>query len=324
MKKRVLLKFFFYIALVAGGLFAVSQYQYIYDWYRLRGYVPSAVVESLATDSGMNELGRKIFYVYDPQLLSKDEFAQKCTVGQETIVLGCYISNQNIYVFDVEDERLEGIKEVTAAHEMLHAAYDRLSSEKQDEINNALQSVYRGLDNQRILDTVESYRARNASIVNDELHSILPTEVRELPAILEQHYSNYFDDRLKVVSLAEKYADEFVKRKQEIAAYDDQLLELQGNITRSQADISLQSQALTQERTLLEGLRGDPAAFNQAVSVFNARVNEYNAGAEQLKALIARYNGVVAERNLIALEERELVEAIDTRVDQTPVPEFSF
>ena len=30
------------------------------------------------------------------------------------------------YIYNVNDERLNGLKEVTAAHEMLHAAYERL------------------------------------------------------------------------------------------------------------------------------------------------------------------------------------------------------
>ena len=38
----------------------------------------------------------------------------------KTAVLGCY-ANREISIFNVTDQRLDGIREVTAAHEMLHA-----------------------------------------------------------------------------------------------------------------------------------------------------------------------------------------------------------
>jgi len=50
--------------------------------------------------------------------------------------------------------------------------------------------------------------------------------------------------------------------------------------------------------------------------VYNGKVGRYNGDIAKLKILIVEHNKVVELRNAIALEERELVEAIDTRVEE--------
>lgn len=306
----------FFFGLSGALFFGVSNSQEIIDWWKLRDYEPSSTVEDLATNAGFNEEGRRLFYVHDPVLLDKSTFGDKCVVGEETIVLGCYISGQKIFLFDVEDDRLEGVEEVTAAHEMLHAAFDRLSPSEQDELGELLITTFNQLDDPRIEETVRTYEQRDNDVVINELHSILGTEIRDLPGPLEAHYAQYFSNRLKVVDLAELYADEFERREGEIEAYDSQLEGIQSEIARIEADISLQAEALARERKLLEGLNGNPDAYNSAVDAYNKKVNAYNSDIAGLKSLVETYNTIVKERNEIALEERELVEAIDTRAEQ--------
>lgn len=294
---------------------AVTRSRDIIDWWRLRDYTPSVSVEALALRAGLNDYGTKLFYVHDPILLDKATFAEKCGVGEATIVLGCYLSNQNIYLFDVQEDRLAGVKEVTAAHEMLHAAFDRLSPTEQDELGKLLIETFNALDNTRIEDTVKTYQARDGSIVVNELHSILGTEVRDLPQPLEEHYKRYFKDRLAVVSLSEAYSSEFTRRQDAVKEYDAQLGGIQSEITRIEADITQQAEALKIERTLLEKLVSDPQAYNAAVDIYNKKVASYNNDIGGLKSLIETYNTIVKERNEIALEERQLVDAIDTRIE---------
>ncbi len=286
------------------------------DWWLLRSYVPSETVKKLADSAKMSDLSRKLFYVHDPAILDKASFQTSCTVGEETIVLGCYVSNDRIYLYDVQDERLAGVEEVTAAHEMLHAAYDRLSPKEKVVLNGLLQEAYDSLTDERIRKNIASYETRDSSVVMNELHSILGTEVLELPRDLETYYQRYFTDRLAVVSLSQIYASEFEKREEQIKAYDAQLSNLNGEITRRQADLGLQSQALTEERKLLESLRGDASVFNQGVKTYNVKVNSYNSDVAKTKELIDQYNVIVSKRNEIAVEERQLVEAIDTRAEQ--------
>src|SRR5690606_25698564 len=119
----------------------------------------------------------RLFYVHNPELLNKVDFQGKCLHTEETIVLGCYITNSKIYVFDVSDERLHGVEEVTAAHEMLHAAYDRLNAKEKTRIDGMLSEVFNQSTDERLKATVESYRKRDPSVVPNELHSIIGTEI---------------------------------------------------------------------------------------------------------------------------------------------------
>lgn len=313
---RRLFLFLFVIGLTAGAFFGVKNSQNIIDWWRLRDYAPTPIVQSLADNAGFSDLGRKLFYVHDPQLLKKDTFVERCTVGSETIVLGCYISHQSINLFDIDDERLAGGEEVTAAHEMLHAAYDRLSPQEQDSLDALLVETFNELHDKRIEEVVRTYERRDKTVVANELHSILGTDVRNLPGLLEEHYKKYFSDRSKVVALAEKYNDEFARREEEITSYDEQLAAIQGEIVRVESDIRLQSDVLTRQRSELEGLKDNPEAYNASVVSYNALVRSYNGDLEVLKGKVDTYNKLVEERNAIAIEERELVNAIDTRAEQ--------
>lgn len=302
--------------LTAGGLYVAStRSQDILDWWRLRDYVAPASIQALAVDSGMNAQGKKLFYVHKPELLDKTTFSSSCVVGEQTIVLGCYISHQNIYLYDVDDVRLHGVEEVTAAHEMLHAAFDRLSPEEQDAIGELLIDTFNSMENERIEKTVRTYEQQDSTVVVNELHSILGTEVRDLPAVLEKHYSKYFENRAKVVDLADAYAAEFERRESEIETYDERLGEIQSEISRREANLTSQADVLKQERSRLESLKSNPEAYNALVDGFNAKVRQYNNDLQGVKNLIETYNTIVQERNAIALEEKELVQAIDTRVD---------
>lgn len=307
------------IVLFGGGFYAVNRSQDIVDWWKLRNYTPSPRIAEIVEDAQFTEEAERLFYVNDPAILSdKAEFAESCRTSREIIVLGCHVSNQKIYIYDVDDERLQGIIEVTAAHEMLHAAFDRLSLDEQERITRLLEEEYKTLqlENDRLRKTIDSYRDRDPSIVPNELHSILGTEVRNLSSPLEKYYATYFFDRGAVVSLAEEYENEFIKRDEKRASFDATLSRLKGDIARLEADISQQSQALQMERSLLESLRNDPETFNAGIPVYNSNVNAYNVTVEQLKLKIESYNEVVKQINEITVEERELIEAIDSRVEK--------
>ena len=103
--------------------------QAVVDWWRLSQYKPSAAVKQLADNDTMIGRGRDLFYISDPQIQDSAAFNKACkNEGEKTIVLGCY-KLQDIYLYNVTDARFNGVKEVTAAHEMLHAAYERLSGD---------------------------------------------------------------------------------------------------------------------------------------------------------------------------------------------------
>jgi hypothetical protein len=294
----------------------LAQRQNIYDWTRLHNYQPSTDVVGLADAAGMTDYARKLFYINHPQVLGdKAAFQSHCTDSEKTIVLGCYINHNGIYLYDVSDARLNGVKEVTAAHEMLHAAYDRLTPDERQRIDNLTTGVFRDLKDERIKKTIESYRQKDPSVVPNELHSILGTEVGILPKDLEDYYAKYFQSRLNIVKLSETYEKAFTEREDKVADYDAQLQQLKQTIDSKQASLAKQQQAIEAERarldTLLRAKQYDE--YNAAVPGYNAQVRSYNAIVNDTQGLIDRYNKLVIERNSIVLEEKELYKAIDSR-----------
>lgn len=299
--------------LVALG--ALWQRQAIYDWIRLRDFTPSPAVVALADSTTMTKYGRHVFYVYHPTLEDRESFNRHCTNSERSIVLGCYVEHQGIYVFDVTDERLSGIEEVTAAHEMLHAAYDRLSSREKKRVDALVAGAFSDVKDKRVLDTVERYRERDATVVPNELHSILGTEVRDLPDELEQYYKRYFTNRAAVVTFSEQYQQAFTERQAKIDGYDMRLKTLQSQIDALQTSLKNQEDGLQSERARLDSLRASNRIdeYNAAVPGFNERIRRYNADVASARKLIDEYNTIVAERNAIAVEENELIKAIDSR-----------
>jgi hypothetical protein len=301
------------LSVFGSAIWLVLNLQPALDWWRLRSYDPPQAIVQLATDSSMSTEGTRLFFIHEPELLTKQNFSGKCNITEETIVLGCYLSRQKIYILDVEDQRLEGVKQVTAAHEMLHAAYDRLSGAERTRIDELLMAHYESMVDERLISTINSYRARDPSIVPNELHSILGTEVRDLPSSLEDYYSRYFEDRFIVVSYAEAYEAEFRKLKDQIAMYDERLASLTAIINEKETQISQLGVALQQELLQLDRLRIDTEAYNSAVPIFNEKVNTYNSIIASLEISVNTYNDIVQARNAIATEEKVLIEAIDTR-----------
>jgi hypothetical protein len=291
---------------------AILNVRAIADWWLLRDYQAPAAVSSLAAQDTMTSEARRIFYVNHPQVISDvATFRQKCNFSEQTIVLGCYHSNQRgIDIYNVNDPRLNGILQVTAAHELLHAAYDRLSGNEKDKLNTALMAFYNnGLKDQRVVQTIDLYKKAEPNDVVDEMHSIFGTELASLPQELESHYRRYFTSRTAVVQFASNYSQEFASRLAQISVLDEQL-------TAMKAQIEADEQRLDQQLSQLQADRGgvensqNPAVISQ----YNSRVNAYNAGVRNLKSQIDSYNALVDKRNSLAAELKGLQNAIDTRL----------
>jgi hypothetical protein len=295
------------LLIVLGAvLLAWTKRQALYDWSRLQGYEPSDEIAQLAFDTTMNNDARRLFYVYHPELDGRKNFTEKCSgFGEQTIVLGCYVSNTGIYLFDVDDPRLQGVEQVTAAHEMLHAAYDRLGSDERARVDTLTAQAFKKVTDQRIKESIDSYRQRDAGVVSNELHSILGTEVRDLSPELEQYYKKYFTNRSAIVAFSEKYESVLTARRNKAAA-----LELQ--ISGLKNEIDMMEKTLTSEQA---SLKRDRSAANtqEEVDAFNARVAEYNTGVQLLNSDIKRYNALVEEYKAVAVEAEELYKALDSR-----------
>jgi hypothetical protein len=304
--------------IVVLGLVAYNR-QGISDALALRGYQAPATVAAIATSDTMTDQARRVFYVNQPDIADKASFAKQCPSGNEqTVVLGCYHGFQDgIYVLAVSDSRLSGIEEVTSAHEMLHAAYDRLSSRQKTQIDAELTDYFNhGLKDATVKAQIESYKKTEPGELVNEMHSILGTEIPNLPAGLEAYYSRYFTNRAAVTDFYAKYEGEFTSRQAAIKVDDAQLTTLKAQIESAEAALKSQAVSLQSQEAEMNSLRAssNAAAYNARVPMYNAAIDSYNAGVVQARQLVNQYNALVNSRNSIALEAQQLTNEITSTV----------
>lgn len=307
------------IAVLVVSVLIFNNFQAIGDYIRLFNYTPPTDIVRLADQTTMTDKARKLFYVNHPRLADRSSFNGACNNrGEQTIVLGCYRSmDRGIYLFDVSDPRLNGVEQVTAAHEMLHAAYDRLSSSERSRIDKLLNAYYAGVTDTRIRETIAAYQVSEPNDITNEMHSIFATEITDIYPELDAYYAQYFSDRKAVTAYAANYQQEFSSRQERIKTYDEQLADLKDTIDRNTATLARQEEEIAGQQRQMESDRasGDAAGYNSRVPVYNARVDAYNDLIRTTQASITDYNRLVAERNDLALEIRGLTESISSRLE---------
>lgn len=307
------------LALASALLYGTTHSRKILDYLALRNYEPSAKIVELANRTTMNDKTRNVFYVNHPELQNKQQFKNSCTEQEQTIVLGCFITNEGIYLLIVSDPRLAGIVEVTTAHEVLHAMYDRLSNDERNNVDKMTNDFFNKLDNPRIKQNIENYRKKDPKIVPNELHSILASEVRDLSPELETYYAKYFKDRKAVVDMSEKYEKTFTDIENQVKSYDEQLKNLKVELEAKEQKIKILDTRINSERQRLDSLikanRIDE--YNASVEGFNALILEFNKIVNMRQAQADEYNRIVDEYNKLATTEQDLVKQLKTNEIQT-------
>jgi hypothetical protein len=307
------------VLLILVGLLgtAAANRQNVWDWWQLKHYQAPADVAGLADQDTMTASARKIFYVNQPAIDDKASFAKACAAGgarEQTIILGCYHGNQaGIFVLAVSDPRLSGVEQVTAAHEMLHAAYDRLSAKDKQQIDKQLMDYYqRDLHDQRILATIDAYKKTEPNDLVNEMHSIFGTEITSLPPGLEQYYQRYFTNRAQIATFAAQYQAAFTSRQATLTGLENQLDDLKSQIQATEDDLKAKKAAIDDKRTQLQAAAGgNTAAYNAGVPAYNKLVDAYNAEVQTVRNLINQFNQLVSQHNDLVLEQSQLRNELD-------------
>ena len=308
----------FLLWFLALGLLAANR-QPLLDWLKLRNYHAPVAIAALATDDTMTPAARRVFYVNAPKLEPKSTFNNFCSNNSEqTVVLGCYVGDQNgIYLLTVSDPRLQGIEQVTAAHEMLHAEYDRLSSVQRTQVDGWLMDYYNhGLQDPVVKAQIASYQKTEPHDVVNEMHSVFGTEIANLPTNLENYYKRYFTSRATVTNFATQYEAEFSSRQNQISADDAQLATLKAEINDDESDAKTRQTQLNNQQAQLDSEQnsGNTTAYNNGVASYNVGVAAYNNEVDTIHGLVNQYNALVDARNQIALEEQQLSSDITSKV----------
>ena len=277
-------------------------------------------VAEIAQTTGMSAEGELIFRASTPAIEDDDDFNQHCSI-EGGAVLGCYYEG-NLYVYAVTDERLAGTVEVTAAHEMLHAAYERLSPDEQARIDGLVEEAIAAIpSDDPVYEDLALYPAAQLA---DEWHSRLGTEFADLPPALEEHYANYFDDRAKVVELnvqANAYFNELQAQIDglvtEIDALDPvldaRIAAYESAIATYNADVD----AFNDRNA--SGYYTSEAQFNRDRNALVARGDELDAEYAAIDAEITRYNDLIAQLTALDEDYADLYSALDSSDDQDSI-----
>jgi len=299
-----------------AAVFAYQQRQDIADFFAAQRFTPSAEILALTERIAPTPAGERVFFASHPTLDGSQTFNDQCAQvdhSEEGHVLGCF-SGGRIHLFDVADERLTGIVEVTAAHELLHAAFSRFAPEERDDLVRRLQATYDELSasNPDLVERMRVYEGLSPTAFANELHSVLGTEVRDLPAWLEQHYARWFADRSLIVGYFDAYHHIFVELRQEADALQAQLDALRADIEARRvvyddavAQYNADWRVFVARNEAFE-FSGNPGEFYALRATFESRRAALNAELAELNADIATYEQLRLELEQLGALNNEL------------------
>lgn len=258
--------------------------------------------------------GKELLVEAQPEILTDPSFDEACSgvsVEPGVGVLGCYYTGRDkIFIYDVTDSRLAGVEEVVLAHELLHAAWERMDQGQQEDIYQELLSSFLDLpDGHPVVVRLMPYLESDPESLPTELHSIMGTEAVELPDSLETHYAQYFRDRPNVAADANDaygiiddtrvelrtLAKQLIVGSEELdaarSALERREINLEISITEFNKKADQSGFASKSEyervRSLLEKEQADLA---EDYSAFNEAVEKYNADVTRLESLNTTMN----------------------------------
>jgi hypothetical protein len=257
----------------------------------------------LVDQATMTRHARELVAAAGGRVEDKSQFGIDCRAPEApgTLVLGCY--DGRIFVLRVDRPDLAPVMIVTAAHEMLHAAWSAMTKAQQRLIVRQLDDFMGTTGDARIEELLTEYEAVQPGSRDTELHSLLGTQVRDLPAPIERYYRRYFTDRSVIVDAFDAYAHVFDDLKGRYDQLDAEAQSLAGELAGLQAEIEAAGQEADRLTNEIDALRdqGRIDESNQLVGSQNAAVGRANELANTYNARVDDYNAKIAELNELAI-----------------------
>lgn len=286
-------------------------------------FTPSSELSELSSRISLTKVGTRILRATHPELQAAEDFNQNCSATRaEASVLGCYF-NGRIYIYDIKNEELTGIKESILAHELLHAVWARTSSTERDILKSALDATYQ--ENQATLSTHMKNYDRDEYY--DELHSLIGTQLSSstLPESLKAHYAQIFLDQEKIVTYFNDYNQKFTALRARLEALSAEITKNRARIAELKATYEDVLSRLDQDISDFNALAGSgsltAAAFDSRRAALLARQSALEDQYAQLSGLVVATNQLIDEYNQSAASANALSESINSKLDKpTPAP----
>lgn len=309
--------------LVSGAGIAYANRQHIQDLIAANQFTPTSDLQNVMDRVKFTGTADTIFRASQPTLDATQGFTEQCAevIHRESDqVVGCF-TGSNIHLFQISDQRLDGMVEVTAAHELLHAAFIRLSPAERATLTADLRREYERLSKTQpeLTERMSVYADLDEAAFANELHSVLGTEVADLSPKLESHYAKYFSSRSRVLALFDQYHSYFSELDAQRTQLRDQLEILGPAITNRSAayEAALAAYNSDVERFTARNERfefsGDAGQFYAIRDELNARRERLEVDRIDLNAQISHYNELREQLLGLDATAEELIDSISSQ-----------
>ena len=340
-----------WVTMASVSLLVVGGCQATTDRLHILLNPPSPEVERLAQATTMTPLAQRIFYRQNPTIEPRDVFLEQCdaSIPEDTVILGCYFETMRgnhraggkIVIKAIDDPQFKGTMEVTAAHEMLHAAYDLLDEAEKEKLFEQLKVAQGQVTDKRLLQILANYETGEVARYQHELYAHLGTELKAFnnPA-LEAHYQRYFRDRQRVIALVEKSAQVITTFDQQAKALETEIEWLEAKLKKSQQvleanaarlnqisrKLALQKKELLGTRIaaeaaietndfradqLVDQFKRGQLAFNLEVEDYNNEFKQHQKSLERFDQRLEAYRQEVDLYNQMAQDTRKALEGLE-------------
>lgn len=305
------------VALITAlGLGFYFNRQIIFDLISANTYSPTSEISAIESKIRLTDGAKTVFHASRPSLEDRKEFNDHCNSHDTEIsVLGCYAGGK-IYLYDIKSDELNGVVESTAAHELLHAEWERMTPSEKADVSSAINSVY---NDSRYHDALaEDLSTYDETERLEELHSRIGTEIADLPDVLEKHYAKYFENQDLIVDFYNNYITPFRELSDELDSISDELKKLDQEIENETNSYRQRAEQLSGRIDEFNNCASTTGCFTSETT-FYARRNELVSEQvavdnlyEGLNNKIKQYNALVAEYNENVLRSETLEQVINS------------
>ena len=301
--------------------------QYVLDIAHYWQYVPSSGIATIKKNTTMTDKGYFYFYMSQPELENAETFNKNCQRKEaNSPILGCYTAHR-IYIYNVTNQKLNGIEEVTAAHETLHAIYERLGSAEIERLTPEIRAVYKRVKTPELEERMNYYRKNEPGEEINELYAILGTEFSDVGPTLEKQYAKYFSNRESIVRYHEKTQAIFTNLSNQAKMISNKTNALVDTINSETKEYNRRSADLSAQIATFNARANQSNGFNSQAEFDTTRNNllnqvaDLNALRDKIEAEVAEYKNLRSQLEAVAAESDTLNKSIDSTL--APVTSLS-
>jgi chromosome segregation ATPase len=189
-----------------------------------------------------------------------------------------------------------------------------------------LQEAFSKLNDPKLNERMAYYDRTEPGERNNELHSILGTEYRNLGSQLEAYYSQYFTDRNKTITLHDTYQAVFDNLKKQSDTLSTELSAMKASIDSktnqynteaasiSSAAVDLKNSASSVDRTSAAEVN----AYNAKRQTLLDRIDTLDELRVTINAETETYNTKVTQYNALVVSTNELNKSLDSTLAPAP------